>query len=174
MTDLRYPIGDFQWVETFSAADRAATIDRIEAAPGKLRAAVAGLDDAKLETPYRPGGWTVRQVVHHVFDSHANAFIRCKLTATEDHPTIRPYEEADWALLPDAHGPIADSLALVDHLHARWTVLLRGLPASAYQRTCFHPGSKLILTLDRLIATYAWHGAHHTAHITELRRRSGW
>ena len=174
MTDLRYPIGPFQFVEPFGPDARAAAIGVIAATPVRLRAAVAGLDDGRLDTRYRPDGWTVRQVVHHVFDSHANAYIRSKLAVTEDHPTIKPYDEAAWALLPDSARPIAGSLALLDHLHERWTALLRGLPEAAFSRTWFHPESNQVLTVDRLVATYAWHGAHHTAHVTELRRRNGW
>lgn len=174
MTDPRYPIGTLEFREPVTAAERANWIGAIGATPAKLRAAVAGLTQQQLDTPYRPGGWTVRQVVHHVPDSHLNAYIRCKLVLTEDHPTIKPYFEAKWAELPDSARPIEGSLALLDTLHERWVALLRSLPAAAFQRTCYHPEYQIDMSLDRLAATYAWHGAHHVAHITELRRREGW
>lgn len=174
MTDLRYPIGRFQMTEPPAAADRDAAITVIALAPGRLRAAVAGLDDFQLDTPYRPEGWTVRQLVHHLADSHLNAYCRCKLTLTEERPTIRPYDEGAWAKLPDSFRPIDGSLALLDHLHDRWVALLRATPAESFRRVCHHPEGKVDLTLDRLVGLYAWHGTHHIAHITELRRRSGW
>jgi hypothetical protein len=174
MTSLQYPIGQLDVPATVTPALRAGWIDTIAAAPVRLRAAVAGLQDPQLDTPYRPGGWTVRQVVHHLPDSHLNAYIRCKLALTEEHPTVKPYDEARWAELPDSAGPIDESLGLLDHLHARWVALLRALPDGAFARTCFHPGSQQSLTITRLVAIYAWHGAHHVAHITELRRREGW
>ena len=153
---------------------RALGIAALARAPSVLRAAVSGLQDPQLDTPYRPGGWTVRQVVHHLVDSHLQAYSRCKLALTEDNPTIRPYAEAEWAKLPDSLGPIAVSLALLDHLHARWTGLLEALPEESFDRTCFHPEAKANLSVDRLVAMYAWHSRHHIAHITELRRRLGW
>lgn len=174
MTDLRYPIGPFVFPDPFPAGLRRAAIDALRAAPARLRAAVAGLDDVQLDTPYRPDGWTVRQVVHHLADSHLNAWCRCKLTLTEDHPTIRPYAEKAWAALPDSALPIGGSLALIDQLHARWVALLDATPAEAFSRTCFHPEGQVSLSLDRLVASYAWHGAHHTAHILGLRTREGW
>jgi len=174
MTDLRYPIGELQFTEPVTAEARAARVVAIAAAPARLRAAVDGLDEAQLDTEYRPGGWTVRQVVHHIPDSHLNAYTRLKLALTEEHPTIRPYDEAAWATLPDSAGPIASSLGLLDHLHARWVALLRALPAAAFGRTLYHPESRSVLSIDRLTATYAWHGEHHIAHITSLRTRRGW
>ncbi|MDX2060551.1 MAG: putative metal-dependent hydrolase [Gemmatimonadales bacterium] len=174
MTDLRYPIGPFRFPDPYSAADRERDVDQLAALPARLRAAVAGLADARLDTPYRPDGWTVRQVVHHVPDSHMNAYIRVKLALTESEPTIKPYDEVGWANLPDSGRPIAGSLALTDHLHERWVALLRALPAESFARTCVHPASGSVLSIDKLIAMYAWHGAHHVAHITELRRRQGW
>ena len=173
-TDLRYPVGTFQYPGPSTAADRAARIDILAGTPAKMRAAVAGLDAGQLDTAYRPGGWTVRQVVHHVPDSHMNAYIRCKLTLTEDHPTIKPYAEARWAELADSARPIEGALALLDLLHERWVALLRATPETAYARTCHHPESKIDFTLDGLVAMYAWHGPHHIAQITELRRRQRW
>jgi uncharacterized damage-inducible protein DinB len=174
LPDLRYPLGPFAYQPARTHAERTAWIDVIAATPAKLRAAVAGLDPEQLDAPYRPGGWTVRQVVHHVPDSHMNAYIRCKLTLTEDHPTIKPYDEARWAELPDSTRPIEGSLALVDWLHERWVSLLRATPEAAFVRTCHHPEAKIDFTLDRLVAMYAWHGPHHVAHVTELRRRERW
>lgn len=174
MTDLRYPIGPFTFSEPGTAEQRTIALDAIDRAPARLRAAVAGLDDLQLDTPYRRGGWTVRQVVHHLGDSHLNAYCRCKLTLTEEHPTIRSYAEGAWAAMADSAEPIEGSLSLIDRLHARWVVLLRALPPAAFARTCFHPEGQVTLSLDRLVASYAWHGSHHIAHILELRRREGW
>ena len=174
MTDLRFPIGPFRFTEPVTTEERVARIAAIEAAPARLRASVAGLADAQLDTPYRPGGWTVRQVAHHLPDSHLNAYTRIKLALTEEHPTIRPYDEAAWARLPDSARPIDGSLALLDHLHERWVALLRALPAEAFARTCYHPEAQSVMSIDRLTANYAWHGEHHIAHITSLRARQGW
>ncbi|HEY8259504.1 MAG TPA: putative metal-dependent hydrolase [Gemmatimonadales bacterium] len=175
MEDLRYPIGKFAHAGPLTAADRKACIERIAAAPRSLRAAVAGLTDAQLDTPYRPEGWTVRQVVHHVPDSHLNAYTRLRLALTEPVPTIRPYEEARWAELPDARsGPVEVSLGLLEALHARWVLLLRQLGAGDWPRTFIHPEHRREMTLDELLAMYAWHGEHHVAHITRLRERKGW
>ena len=156
-------------------ARRSHCIERIAAAPGRLRAAVAGLDDAQLDTPYRPGGCTARQVVHHVPDSHLNAYTRFRLALTEETPTIKPYEEARWAELPDARSaPPELSLALLEALHARWVALLRTLGPIEGARAVRHPEHGRLMTVDELIAMYAWHGEHHTAHITALRGRMGW
>ena len=150
-------------------------VERIAAMPGRLRAAVAGLDGAQLDTPYRPGGWTVRQVVHHVPDSHLNAYTRFRLALTEDTPTIKPYEEARWAELPDARSaPPELSLMLLDALHARWVALLGTLGPVEGARAVRHPEHDRLLTVDELLAMYAWHGEHHTAHITALRGLMGW
>ena len=174
MTDLRYPVGPFQHRPNASAADRAGWIDEIRGAPALLRDAVRGLDDARLDTPYRDGGWTVRQVVHHLPDSHMNAYVRFRLALTEEAPTIRPYAEARWAELEDARTLPPDvSLALLDALHDRWVTLLRSLPDDAWSRTLNHPESG-VHTLDWLLALYAWHGRHHVAHVTSLRERMGW
>ena len=147
---------------------------QIAEAPAKLRAAIRGLSDAQLDTPYREGGWTVRQVVHHVPDSHMNAYVRLRLALTEEQPTIKPYEEAKWAELEDARrAPVEMSLALLEPLHERWVRLLRSLRAADFSRTFAHPEHG-VRTLDWLLLVYAWHGAHHTAHITTLRQLKGW
>lgn len=149
-------------------------IDAIAATPANLRSAVRGLSEAQLDTPYRPGGWTVRQVVHHVPDSHSNAYTRFKLTLTEDVPTIKPYDEGAWAKLDDTRTtPIETSLAMMDALHDRWVRLLRSLGPADFARTLNHPENG-IMNLDQLLALYAWHGAHHVAHITNLRRQNNW
>ena len=172
--DLRYPIGPFEWRGENSAEDRRRYLDEIEEAPARLRGAVAGLDNQQLDTPYRPGGWTVRQVVHHVPDSHLNAYVRCKLAVTENHPPIKTYNEEAWAELSDVRmTPVATSLALLAALHARWVPWLRSLDAPAFARTGQHPdwGS---MTVDDFISLYAWHGRHHTAHVTTLAKKMGW
>lgn len=173
MDDLRYPIGPFTKPASLDAAARTAAIDTIARAPALFRQAVAGLTDAQLDTPYRPGGWTVRQVAHHVPDSHLNAYVRFKLAVTEDVPTIKPYEESLWAKLADSALPIDVSLRLLDALHERWVVLLRSLGNDQWVREFVHPESGR-LRVDQLLALYAWHGAHHTGHVTSLRRRMGW
>ena len=173
--DLRYPIGQFWFDGDTSSAKREERVAQIAEAPGHLRAAVAGLSPIQLDTPYRDGGWTVRQVVHHVPDSHLNAYTRIKLALTEEQPTIRPYEEAKWAELPDARsGPIEPSLDLLDSLHKRWLLLLRQMKAADFERRYRHPEHGRIFTVDEGVALYAWHGQHHTAHITSLRQRMDW
>ena len=174
MDDLRFPIGKFSFSGTQSHDERAALIDQIAATPESMRAAVGGLSDEQLDTPYRPGGWTVRQVVHHVPDSHMNAYTRVKLALTENEPTIRPYDEAAWAKLNDVRDtPIAVSLTLLEALHDRWVRILRALTDADFSKTLLHPEHG-VMTLDSLVAMYAWHGRHHVAHITSLRERSGW
>jgi hypothetical protein len=169
MTDLRYPIGKFNFAGDLLPADRARLIDQIAEAPTKLRAAVANLSAAQLDTPYRPGGWTVRQVVHHVPESHMNAYIRFKLALTEAEPLIKPYREDLWAELSDVRStPIEVSLSLLEFLHRRWTIVLSGIESAAWARTFRHPQLGVI-SLDRNLALYAWHGRHHVAHITSLR-----
>ena len=173
--DLRFPIGEFRYQGPATAAGRRHRIEQIEQAPAALRAAVRGLSDAQLDTRYRPGGWTVRQVVHHVPDSHLNAMTRFKLALTEDTPTIRPYDEARWAELGDVGAtPVETSLRLLEALHERLVILLRSLEPAQFQRTLFHPERNAVMTLDELLALYAWHGRHHAAHITGLRQREGW
>jgi hypothetical protein len=171
--DLRYPVGPFVPAKP-SASRRAADIAALAELPKALRAAVAGLDESQLDTPYRPGGWTVRQVVHHVADSHMNALIRLKLALTEDNPTIKPYDENAWATLADARLPIDLSLSLVDAVHARWDALNRGLADADFSRTYVHPEHGKTFTIDVLLQTYGWHSRHHVAHITTLRARQGW
>ncbi|HEX8765341.1 MAG TPA: putative metal-dependent hydrolase [Candidatus Acidoferrum sp.] len=172
--DLRYPIGKFHRPESLSADERRAAIDAIAEAPGRLRAAINGLDAAQLDTPYRPGGWTVRQLVHHVPDSHMNAYVRFKLAATEEEPTIKPYEEARWADLADAKSsPIEPSLALLENLHKRWVLFLRSLGPGDWSRKFRHPELGTI-SLEQNLALYAWHGKHHVAHVTALRERQNW
>ena len=174
--DLRYPIGRFDRpAKPLDPATRAGHIARIAALPGEMRSAIAGLDDARLDTPYRPGGWTVRQLVHHVPDSHMNAYVRFKLALTEDVPTIKPYDEARWAELSDTRDTRPDaSLALLDALHERWTALLRAMRDADFARELRHPEHQGLTSLDQMLALYAWHGAHHVAHVTRLRAREGW
>jgi len=175
MTDPRYPVGKFDSKAPLTAASRAAAIADIAALPGTLRAAVAGLDDAQLDTPYRPDGWTVRQVVHHMADSHLNAFTRVKLALTEDNPTIKPYDEKAWAELVDARTmPVACSLGIIEGMHQRWVTLLGSLGDAHFARTVVHPEHGRMMSIDYLTALYAWHCRHHVAHITELRTRDGW
>ncbi len=174
MSDLRYPIGPFTRVSSLTPDQRAACIDQVAAAPGHFRRAVSGLTAAQLDTPYRDGGWTVRQVAHHVPDSHMNAYMRFKFGLTEDAPAIKTYEEKDWARTPEvAATPVDVSLALLDALHARWVTLLRAMTPQQFARTIKHPewGTP---SLDAMLALYAWHGRHHTAHVTALRDRMGW
>lgn len=174
-SDLRFPIGPFRFDGVTTPARRHERIERIAAAPQALRAAVRDLTDAQLDTPYRPGGWTVRQVVHHLPDSHANAYIRFKLALTEDVPTIRPYDEARWAELRDGRtGAVEISLRLLEAIHDRWLLVLRALGPGDLERTLFHPERNVTMTLDELLELYAWHGSHHIAHITGLREREGW
>jgi len=173
-SELSYPIGGFDFRAPVPAAHRPRLIAEMEAAPGLLRQAVDHLDDRQLDTPYRPGGWTVRQVVHHVPDSHMNSYMRFRLALTEDEPTIKPYDEALWASLHDASTmPPAPSLQLLENLHNRWVVLLRSMTDADFERTFRHPELGAV-RLDTNLALYAWHGRHHTAHITRLRQRMGW
>jgi uncharacterized damage-inducible protein DinB len=173
--DPRYPVGKFNSPAGPQTSDeRRVLIEQIAATPARMRAAVAGLSDAQLDTPYRDGGWTVRQVVHHVPDSHMNAYTRLKLALTEHEPAIKPYDEAAWAKLNDVRDtPIETSLLLLDTLHARWGTLLDAMTDADFERTLRHPDYG-VMTLDWLVALYAWHGRHHVAHITSLRDRNGW
>lgn len=176
MTDdsHRYPVGRFTMPGTLTPAHRTAAIEVLAAFPAQFRAAVHGLDAAQLDTPYRDGGWTVRQVVHHVPESHMHAYCRLKFALTEDNPTIKPYEEAVWADLPDARLlPVSVSLLLLQALHERWVALLRALPHESFARTLQHPQNGA-MKIDDLLTTYSWHGRHHTAHVTALRDRMGW
>lgn len=172
--DLRYPIGQYERRASLTPAERSEAVSQISEAPKRLREAVSGLSDVQLDTPYRPGGWTVRQVVHHVPESHMNAYVRLKLALTENEPTIKPYDENLWSQLPDVHGtPIETSLWLLEALHRRWDVLLRSVPPSDFARRLRHPDVGP-MTIDNLVHHYAWHGRHHVAHITALRQREGW
>lgn len=172
--DPRYPVGKYQMPSDVSPAKRTEAIREIAAAPQKIRSAVAGLTDAQLETPYREGGWTVRQVVHHLADSHMNAYIRWRLALTEIEPTIKPYEESAWARLEDAaHAPVEVSLKLLESLHERWVRLLESVKPEEFARTFRHPDQG-VRSLDWMLFLYAWHGNHHSAHVTELRKQKGW
>ena len=172
--DLRYPIGKFQWEENLNDERRRVLIDEIAETPAKVRAAVAGFTERQFDTPYREGGWTVRQVVHHLADSHLNAYVRFKLAMTENEPTVKTYQEQLWAETPDAKTAAAElSLALLDGLHQRWALLLRSMSPADFSRQFTHPEHGK-MTLERLLGLYAWHGRHHTAHITGLREREGW
>jgi uncharacterized damage-inducible protein DinB len=175
MADLQYPVGKFDWNTPLSEADYPRFIAEIAEAPGALRSAVAGLSRDQLETRYRPGGWNVMQVVHHVPDSHINAYCRFKLALTEDEPTIKPYDQEKWAELPDSQRvPIDVSLDLLDALHQRWVALLRSMDTADFNRGLRHPEHGRVLTLAQMLALYAWHGRHHVGHITSLRKREGW
>lgn len=172
---LRYPIGKAVIEALMTPERRVELVGRIAELPAELRRACAGLEEAQLDTPYRPGGWTPRQVVHHVADSHMNAYLRFKLALTEEHPTIKPYAEDEWARLPDvALTPVADTLDLLDLLHRRWVALMQAMPGVAWQRTFLHPERGITFTLDAALCLYGWHGAHHTAHISGLRARQAW
>jgi hypothetical protein len=172
--DVRYPIGKFSWSGSQTAAERSHRIDEIAATPAHMRQAVAGLGAGQLDTQYRDGGWTIRQVVHHLPDSHMNSYIRFRFALTENEPTIKPYDEAQWAQLIDARtAPIEASLKLLEGLHERWALLLRSLSTDDVKRRFHHPELGVV-TIDQYIALYAWHGAHHVAHITSLRERKGW
>lgn len=174
MTDLRYPTGKLTYDPDLTPAKRQAMIRTIADTPSRLRAAVAGLTETQLDTPYRPDGWTVRQVLHHVPDSHVNAYVRFKLALTEDNPTIRPYQEAEWAKVADTRlTPVDVSLRLLEAVHERWVILLESMQEADFARPLYHPDNGA-MTIDRLLQVYAWHGPHHVAHITELRKREGW
>jgi hypothetical protein len=174
MTDLRYPIGKFHFDGSLTEDQKQTCLNDIAQTPANLRAAANGLSEEQLDTPYRPEGWTVRQVTHHVPDSHLNAYMRFKLALTEDEPTIKPYAEDRWAQLADTQAtPVEVSLVLLDSLHNRWVRLLRSLQPEDWKRTFRHPELGVV-SLEKNLALYAWHGRHHVAHITSLRQRNGW
>ena len=174
MTDPRYPIGKADLKTVLSDDERQTAIAAIAAAPANLRAAVAGLTPEQLDTPYRDGGWTVRQVIHHVPDSHMNAYVRFKLALTEDEPTIKPYMEDRWAQLPDCQStPLEVSVVLLESLHDRFVRVLRSMRPEEWKRAFKHPELGL-MPLEKNLALYSWHGRHHVAHITELRKRMAW
>ena len=171
MTNPRFPIGEFKRPDRLSPSEREAAIARIEKAPATLRAAVAGMSDAKLDSTYRDGGWTLRQVVHHLADSHVNSYTRFRLALTEHHPRIKAYDEAKWAELDDARAmPVEVSLSLLDALHERWVRLLRSMKPGDFERTIDHPENGT-MSLDQLVAMYAWHCDHHIAHIDLARKQ---
>ena len=173
--DLRYPVGKFDFDAPVSEADYPRLIALIAEAPGALRSAVAGLSRDQLDTRYRPDGWTVKQLVHHIPDSHLNAYCRFKLALTENEPTIKTYDEAKWAELPDSQRvPIDVSLDLLEALHERWVALLRSMDSADFKRGLRHPERDRVLTLGNMLGLYAWHGRHHVGHITSLRKREGW
>lgn len=174
MTDPKFPIGKFHYAGPPNEEQKQAFLNDIAQTPANLRAAVKGLSDAQLDTPYRPGGWTVRQVVHHVPDSHLNSYVRFKLALTEHAPTIKPYAEDRWAELADTKStPIEVSLTMLDSLHDRWVRLLRSLTPEDWKRSFRHPDLGL-MDLEKTLALYSWHGRHHVAHITNLREQQGW
>ncbi|MGO9863941.1 MAG: YfiT family bacillithiol transferase [Terriglobales bacterium] len=174
MSDPRYPIGKFSFSGPLTEEQRQQCLTDIEQAPDRLRTSLHGLSNQQLDTPYRDGGWTLRQVAHHIADSHMNSYVRFKLALTEDDPTIKTYMENLWAELPEAkHAPIDVSLALVDSLHQRWILMLRGFTEAEWKRTFRHPEMGP-MTLEKTLALYAWHGRHHVAHITSLRKQMGW
>lgn len=172
--DLRFPIGNFNPPETIPTEMRDDFIQTIEELPAKLRAVVSDLTDEQLDTPYRPEGWTVRQLVHHIADSHINSFCRFKLGLSEDSPTIKPYDEAVWANMTDSkNAPIDLSLNIIDGVHARWTMILKSMTRNDFERKINHP-ERGTMSLNAMLALYDWHSRHHTAHITRLRQRNGW
>ena len=172
--DYRYPIGKFE-PQPYSAKTRDAWLADIRFLPGMLEDSILNLDEAHLGTPYREGGWTVRQVIHHVADSHMNAYIRFKWALTEESPTIKPYDEKKWAELPDvSHVPVNISLTLLHALHARWYELMRRMTDADWERTLVHPEHGRVFSLWEMLGIYAWHGRHHAAHVTRLRERMGW
>jgi len=174
MSDPRYPIGKFAYTGPLTADQKKQCLDDIEQTPARFRAAVRGLSDAQLDTPYREGGWTVRQLAHHVPDSHMNAYVRFKLALTEDEPTIKPYMEDRWAELPESkQAPIEVSLALLDLLHQRWMLVLRNMTDADWKRSFRHPELGAV-PLEKNLALYSWHGRHHTAHVTKLKESKGW
>jgi len=175
LDDPRYPIGRYAPPETIDAATRGAWIETVSRVPARLRRAVAGLDDTRLDTPYREGGWSVRQVVHHLPDSHLHTYLRFKWALTEDTPSVAAYDQAGWAALPDSmRGDVEPALALFDALHARWGLLLRGMDEAAFARGFRNPRSGDVRTLGWTLGLYAWHGDHHVAQILALRERRNW
>ncbi len=171
--DLKFPIGKYDKNTKISLEQREQFFTEIAQLPNALRGAVENLSDEQLDTPYRPGGWTVRQVIHHVGDSHMNSFIRFKLALSEVNPTIRPYAEDLWAETPEYKMPVGVSLNLIDSIHQRWRTLLDSMSNADFARTLNHPETGK-WTLDNQLGLYAWHGRHHTAHVTNLKKRNGW
>jgi uncharacterized damage-inducible protein DinB len=175
MDDVRYPVGKFDRRDRLTPGERSAMIEAVAEAPARMRDAVRSLDAAKLDAPYREGGWTVRQVVHHVPDSHMNAYLRFKWALTEERPTIKPYDEAEWAKLSDSQDtPVETSLTMLEALHDRWVRLMRKMTDADFKRVLLHPEHAGEMTLDSMLGLYEWHGRHHVGHVTALRKRSGW
>ncbi|MDB5242358.1 MAG: metal-dependent hydrolase [Spirosoma sp.] len=174
LDSLRYPIGKFQYEKPFSAAERQDLIAAIAELPIKLTELVGKWGDDRLDTPYRPEGWTVRQLVHHIADSHINAYVRTKLALTEENPTIKGYDEGKWATLADSQSDAALSLVILRNLHQRWVTLLESLTEEELQRTYYHPVYQKTVTLSELVGMYAWHGEHHYQHAYRLAERNGW
>lgn len=175
LQQLRYPIGKFQVPQSITTDRVKQWIETIAAAPQQIKEAVENLNDKQLDTPYRPGGWTVRQLVHHIADSHTNSYIRFKWTLTEDNPTIKAYDEKLWAELPEAKSaPVEISLLMLEAIHRRWVMMLQNLSPSDLKRTFVHPESGATIPLDVLMSLYAWHSKHHLAHIVNLKERKGW
>ena len=175
LESLKYPIGRFKTPESMNRLQFQEWLDVLKSAPGKLENCVATMNDQQLDTPYRDGGWTVRQLVHHIADSHLNAYIRLKLALTEDNPTIKPYDEKKWAELPDTFSvPISVSLSLLTNAHIRMTALLDVMDENGWQRTYFHPEHQKSITLYAMVGMYAWHLNHHIAHIENLKKRNNW
>ena len=175
MTDeqMKYPTGKFNPPASYTADDLHHWINDIKALPGLMRQAVISLNEKQLDTPYRTGGWTIRQVIHHVADSHMNSLTRFKLALTEDNPTVKPYEEAHWALLPDYRLPVESSLRMLEGIHRHWAALLESFTDDEWNRTFTNPESGQTLPLKRALALYSWHGKHHLAHITETVKKFG-
>ena len=175
LQQLKYPIGGYKRPEVITPGIRENWIREIATLPGRLEAALAGWTDEQLDTPYRSGGWTVRQLVHHIADSHLNAHCRIRLALTEDKPTIKPYKQDEWVKLADVQSlPVSYSLDIVRGLHARWAFLLKNLNDNELQRSFVHPEHGTSFTVEGMIGLYAWHGNHHLAHIVELGKRNGW
>lgn len=169
--DMRYPTGKFKAPASYTADDMRHWIAEIKALPGQLRHAVMTLNEKQLDTPYRTGGWTIRQVIHHVADSHMNSLTRFKLALTEENPTIKPYEEGDWALLADYRMPVESSLKMLEGIHLHWVAILESLTEEEWNRTFFHPASGDVTPLKKALALYAWHSRHHLAHVTETVKK---
>lgn len=175
LEQLKYPIGHYLPPDPIPESLIKTWISEIQSLPAALESALAGMTDTQLDTPYRPGGWTVRQLVHHLADSHVNAHCRLRLALTEDGPTIKPYEQDEWAELADVKNmPVVHSLNILTGLHARWAFLLKNLSSSQFQRVFVHPEYQKTYSIGEMTGLYAWHGKHHLAHITELKKRNGW
>ncbi|TDH28990.1 putative metal-dependent hydrolase [Segetibacter sp. 3557_3] len=173
-TDLRYPVGKYE-IKPYSPELKEKWLRDIQFLPTDLEMVLLNLDEYQLDTPYREGGWSVKQLVHHVADSHMNAYTRFKLALTEDNPTIKPYDEKGWATLDDVYAvPVNVSITLLHALHQRWHAAIRNLSEERFDRTVYHPGNKIKMSLWQLLGMYAWHGRHHVAHITALRNRNNW